>query len=141
MYRPSPFDERLFLAQSRIRLPQPEENAMAEDPTITGLLLTFSSPVAGREAEYDDWYQNTHLPQLCTIPGIRSAQRFRLVDDRDETAGRRNVAVYQLDGDPQAVFADMSNRARSGELDMTTSIDQTSIRVELWTSHGQPVTR
>jgi len=113
---------------------------MPEDTTLAGLLFTFSDPVEGREAEYDDWYQNTHLAQVCAIPGIRSAQRFRLVDTGADAPGPHNVAVYQLDADPQAVFAEMISRVRAGELDMTTAIDQATVRVQLWAAHGQPVT-
>lgn len=113
---------------------------MTDDHPLTGLLLTFSDPVSGREAEYDDWYQNTHLAQVCAIPGVRSAQRFTLVDDRAETIGPRNVAVYQLDGDPRQVFAEMGARARGGQVDMSSAIDRSSVRVQLWSAHGDAVT-
>jgi hypothetical protein len=111
-----------------------------EDKPSTGLLMTFSDPVKGKEAEYDDWYQNVHLPQVCAIPGIRSARRFRLLDTGDrESGGPRNLAVYQLDDDPQQVFAEMIARARSGALDHSTSIDQSTISVTLWCANGAPV--
>ena len=113
---------------------------MSDETTPTGLLLTFSDPVEGQEAEYDDWYQNVHLPQVCRIPGIRSAQRFRLVDTGDaKSEGPRNVAVYQLDGDPQQVFQEMIGQARSGALDRSSSIDQSTVSVTLWCANGEPV--
>jgi hypothetical protein len=112
-----------------------------EEMPPTGLLMTFSDPVEGKETEYDDWYQNVHLPQVCEIPGIRSAQRFQLIDTGNrESAGPRNVAVYQLDDDPQQVFGEMIARARSGALDASTSIDQSTVSVTLWRANGAPVT-
>ena len=33
-----------------------------------------SSP--DREDEYNDWYTNTHLPEVLDIPGITAARRF-----------------------------------------------------------------
>jgi hypothetical protein len=110
------------------------------DPSFTGLLMTFSDPVPGREADYDYWYQNVHLPQVCAIPGVSSAQRFRLVDTGSGAAsGPGNVAVYRLDGDPAAVSAEITARARGGKLDMTDAIDQASVSVRLWTAHGETV--
>jgi hypothetical protein len=125
-----------------IRAQRRQEEFMPTDETPpTGLLMTFSDPVKGKEAEYDDWYQNVHLPQVCAIPGIRSAQRFRLLDTGDrESGGPRNLAVYQLDDDPQQVFAEMIARARSGALDRSTSIDQSTVSVMLWRANGAPVT-
>jgi hypothetical protein len=112
----------------------------AETMPPTGILMTFSDPMKGKEAEYDDWYQHVHLPQVCGIPGIRSAQRFRLVETGDtEPTGPRNVAIYQLDGDPQLVFGEMVAQARSGALERSTAIDQSSVSVRLWRAHGEPV--
>src|SRR4051812_5666782 len=40
--------------------------------------LAFTNPVEGREDEYNEWYTNTHLADLLRVPGLMSAQRFRL---------------------------------------------------------------
>ena len=37
-----------------------------------------SSP--DREDEYNDWYTNTHLPEVLDIPGITAARRFKASD-------------------------------------------------------------
>jgi len=39
-------------------------------------LIVFTNPVEGRDDEYNDWYTNTHLPDVLKIPGITGAQRF-----------------------------------------------------------------
>jgi hypothetical protein len=114
---------------------------MSQEGLPTGILMTFSDPVEGMEADYDDWYQNVHLPQLCKLPGIRSAQRFQLVDTGDgKPSGPRNVAVYQIFGDPRAVFDEMIAQARSGALDRSPAIDPGTVSVTLWSAHGAPVT-
>lgn len=38
--------------------------------------IVLTNPVEGREDEYNDWYTNTHLPDVLKIPGIVAAQRF-----------------------------------------------------------------
>ena len=32
------------------------------------------------EAEFNTWYDTEHLPEVCALPDILSAQRFRVVD-------------------------------------------------------------
>ena len=42
--------------------------------------IVFSKPVAGKEEEYNDWYQNRHLGEVVQTPGFVAAQRFSLAD-------------------------------------------------------------
>src|SRR3984957_4350946 len=41
--------------------------------------LVMSYPLAGREADFNDGYQNMHMGDLVQLPGWTGAQRFRLV--------------------------------------------------------------
>jgi hypothetical protein len=41
------------------------------------LFFAFSNAVEGREDEYNDWYNNTHIPEILTISRFKSAQRFK----------------------------------------------------------------
>jgi hypothetical protein len=36
--------------------------------------------VAGMEAEYHDWYENTHMPEVSRVPGFVAMRRGRLAD-------------------------------------------------------------
>lgn len=40
------------------------------------LLLVFTRPAEGREDEYNQWYDERHLPDVAGLPGIVAAQRF-----------------------------------------------------------------
>ena len=42
-------------------------------------LVALTTPLPGKEAEFNDWYQNAHLPEIISIPGFEGAQRFQLV--------------------------------------------------------------
>ena len=44
------------------------------------VLLVLTNPVEGKEEAYNDWYTNTHLGDLLKVPGVISAQRFKLTD-------------------------------------------------------------
>lgn len=41
-------------------------------------LLVFINPVEGKEQEFNDWYTNIHIHEVCQVKGVLSAQRFRL---------------------------------------------------------------
>ena len=54
------------------------------------VMLVFANPIPGREAEFNDWYTNTHMGDLLQLQGWVGAQRFRIVTNvqpRLSTAG------------------------------------------------------
>ena len=41
--------------------------------------VVYSRPSAPeREADFNDWYDHTHLGEVCAVPGVTGARRFRL---------------------------------------------------------------
>lgn len=62
------------------------------------LCLVFSNPVEGREAEFNDWYSQRHLPDVLRVPGYLSARRFSLESgDGGPPPGWRYLAIYEVD--------------------------------------------
>ena len=45
------------------------------------VFLVFANPLAGREASFNEMYQNTHMGDLVQLQGFVGAQRFRLYPD------------------------------------------------------------
>ena len=42
------------------------------------IMLVQSKPWhPDREDEYNDWYSNTHIPEVCAVDGIVSARRYK----------------------------------------------------------------
>jgi hypothetical protein len=65
------------------------------------VFVVFTNPVDGKEATYNDWYDNRHLPDVLDVPGFVSAQRFRL-SDTQRAAGPfpwRYLALYEIETD------------------------------------------
>lgn len=82
----------------------------------------FTNPVPGREDEYNEWYDNTHLSDLLKIPGILSAQRYRLTDEQRSPGPcpYKYLAVYDCEADHVgSIIAELA--ARSGTADMPIS--------------------
>ena len=40
-----------------------------------GLLLVAMTPGAAKDAAFNAWYDNEHLPALAAVPGVLSARR------------------------------------------------------------------
>jgi len=63
-----------------------------------GIYVVQSSPLdADHEAEFDDWYENVHIPEVLALPGFVSARRFRIVDGGDDP--HTFLTIYEIDSD------------------------------------------
>ena len=83
------------------------------------LQIVFSHlPEAVTDEEFCEWY-DAHLPEILSIPGFMSAQRYRLepvVRDAVEPVTYRYLAVYEIEGDTQTLLEEMEKR-RLGTVD------------------------
>lgn len=71
------------------------------------LMAILSDPVEGRDDEYNDWYDNIHLPEVMAAEGWTAAQRFALVHQvsaNGESIGRRYLALYEKDAEDQGAL-------------------------------------
>ena len=41
-------------------------------------MVSIAQPCAGREGEYDAWYEGLHMPEVLGLPGMVSGQRYKL---------------------------------------------------------------
>lgn len=91
------------------------------------VLIVYSSPVPGREQEYNDWYNNEHLQDVLTVPGYLRAQRFRLTDFKLDAAmpdvAHQYAAVYFMEtDDPEAALIDLKTRVETGVIGLTEAM-------------------
>lgn len=87
------------------------------------VLVVFTSPAEGREAEYNDWYTNEHLPDVLAIDGFVAAQRFELAPMDPPRDGRHPyLAVYEVEGDLAA--ADSALNAALTTMHITGALER-----------------
>ena len=65
-----------------------------------GLLMVYSDVSPEHDAEYNRWYNEEHIPERLSIPGVLSAARYQAVQ-----GGPRYLACYELD-QPEAWQSD-----------------------------------
>jgi len=94
--------------------------------------LVISNPVAGREAEYNEWYDRQHLHDVLQVSGFVAAQRFRVTGD--STLSGRYVAIYELESDdPAATLAELNSRAGQASMPISSALDVATVSVALLT--------
>ncbi len=106
---------------------------------MRSLMLVFTDPVAGKEAEFEEWYTHTHLPELLSLPGFLAAQRWaRSAAGAAGLPGspHGHLAVYELDGDGEKAVGSMMEAHAAGTLHMSDALDAGSVTLWLFNEHG-----
>src|SRR5215831_14115254 len=91
--------------------------------------FVFSNPVPGRETEYNNWYDQLHAPEVVSIPGFVTAQRFvkndlplyRMVDLQ---VPKYLIQYKIVTSDVEAVFAEVNRRLQTGETIISPTFDR-----------------
>jgi len=68
------------------------------------LLFAFSDcKDPAREDEFNEWYDNMHIPDMLEVPGMISATRWVSAESR-ENQQRKYLALYELETDSVEEF-------------------------------------
>ncbi len=70
----------------------------AESTPDRQIIIALVNAVEGREDEFNDWYTNTHLPEVVALPGFVSAQRYAVPDAVTGQSQYRHATVYEIEG-------------------------------------------
>jgi hypothetical protein len=92
------------------------------------MFIAWASPVDdASDAEFNAWYEGTHVPQVrAAIPAITSVHRYRVADvpGVGGAATHRYLAVYEMDTDDVAgAMAALGAASAEGRMDMTATMD------------------
>lgn len=91
------------------------------------VLAVFTNPAEGRDDEYNDWYNNVHLKDLLSIPGIVSAQRFVYGEQRGEPGPWRYLALYQIDAESIEAAQDaLAESAAKAPMQISPALDRSA---------------
>jgi len=99
----------------------------------TTSFVVLSNAAAGRAVELRAWYEGVHLPDARAIPGVASAALYeRQPVEGMPPCAHTFMAVYELDGDPAAVWAEFQRRIAEGVMAMTDAVDPDSMAFAVW---------
>ncbi len=93
--------------------------------------IVMTNPVAGKEAEYNDWYNIHHVPDVLNVPGFVSAQRFCLAGaqmGRDQIRPHKYLALYEIETDDLAgTLKELRARGGTAEIVPSDAIDMKNV--------------
>ena len=96
------------------------------------VLVVQSNAVAGREDEYNRWYSDQHLGDVIKVPGILTAQRFKIATD-GANAKWKYLAIYEVETDDLAkTMAALNSRAGTPDMVISDAMDMQSVSMAPW---------
>ena len=90
-------------------MPEKNEDRPSQHIGNTVLVVTMEVDEAD-EAEFNQWYNEQHLPERMAIPGYVSARRFKLEGD-DNNNALKYLCIWEMeDGSPleSAIYKDQN---------------------------------
>jgi hypothetical protein len=98
--------------------------------------VVLSNPTTpGQEAEYNEWYNKIHIPDVLNVPGFVAAQRFTLAEAQlgDGPRAHRYLALYEIEtDDAKATLKELQKRVGTADMVMSDGIDMKGISAGLF---------
>jgi hypothetical protein len=87
-------------------------------------LVVFTNAAAGRDAEFNAWYNDTHLPEMIAVPGFTSGERYRFYKPLGEgDFDAKYLSIYGMEADTAEAAGAAMAKARDSNLTISDSND------------------
>jgi len=105
--------------------------ATTSPPLQTYYLVVHGSPTAGKDADYNAWYVQHHLPDMLALPGVISGQRFVLAEDQDrvfDPKTQKYMIIFKIrTNNLKAVFRELERRSKAKLIVMSPAFDGSTV--------------
>jgi len=99
---------------------------------MRGILLVMSDCVPGADADYHDWYDRVHLPDVLSVPGFTAARRYAAVPSmHGELPTQRYLAVYDIEADDLGL-AQKALSAAAATMELSPAFDRASMAISTY---------
>ena len=103
--------------------------------------VVLTNPTEGKEAEYNQWYNGQHIPDVLNVPGFVAAQRFKLADAQ---MGKNNpykyLALYEIESDDLAgALKALQSRTGTDDMIMSDAIDLKNVGAYIFSAVAEKV--
>ena len=87
-------------------------------------MIMLSQAQAGREEEFERWYDETHIPEMLQVPGFLAAQRFRTAMNVVGKTPYPFCTIYELEADSaKAAAGAMFGAMQRGQVTTSDLLD------------------
>ncbi len=96
--------------------------------------VVLTNPTSGKEAEYNEWYNGQHIPDVLNVPGFVRAQRFKLTDAQmGPNNPHKYLALYEIETDNLAgALAALKARGGTADMVMSDAIDLKNVGAHIF---------
>lgn len=105
--------------------------------------VVMTNPTEGKEAEFNDWYNTHHVPDVLNVPGFVTAQRFRLADTQmggESSRAYKYLAIYEIDTEDLAgTLKELRARAGTPDIVPSDAIDMKKVGTFIFTPVAEKV--
>ena len=100
------------------------------------VFVVQSRPTPGMEAEYNEWYDKQHIPDVVALPGFVSAKRFKYKAlPNSNPASHPYLALYTIETDDLAATqAALAAAVGTSKMVMSDAIDLTGVHATYYES-------
>ncbi len=99
------------------------------------IMAVYSNAVAGRDHEYNQWYNEIHMGEVLQVPGFVAAQRFAVAGDpvRGEASVHKYLAIYELETeDPDACLTALNEAVAGGGMNVSDAISLDDVAAQVY---------
>ena len=95
-----------------------------------GIFLALANPTSDDvHDDFNQWYDDVHAKEVLALDGVKSCRRFKLASSQimpgDDAAGRQYLALYEVEVDDWAAFAEAQGTAfAEGRITVNTDLLQ-----------------
>ena len=100
-------------------------------------MVVTSGAKDGRDAEYNEWYDNIHIHDVCAVPGITRGQRWDAMPEASvNPPPAAYLAIYEIDADdPRSATNELMRRSQAGEIVHSDAIDLSTASIWIYKQH------
>lgn len=102
------------------------------------LMIVQSQGLPGHEEDLPRWYDEVHFREMCAIPGVVAARRYRVTDNSPVKPAIPNLAIYEIEADDIAtVSRELYRRTRAGEMTRLETLDRETMTMVFYEQQSE----
>ena len=100
----------------------------------TGVLMVLvNNTEPSKDAEFNKWYNDVHIPEVCATGSYYAATRYECTDTKPGEA--KYLAIYETDWeDPDAAFTGMLKK--TDDMDIWAHLEAVSLKTSKFIGPG-----
>jgi len=106
------------------------------------LMIAQSAPLEGCEQAFNDWYQNTHLPDVVAIDGFIRAQRYQVGAHISGTEPLPYLTIYEIEAESAgAARQSLIDAAMAGKTPVADVFDRSLMTTTIFSPCDEAVSK